>query len=1788
MPALRTAPHRALAILVVIAVGIAMTFYVSRAQAVITTPFATTFAINTNGAIALRGNANLTCPTAATGCTDALNAVGTGEALNNNNYVMANVGADAGQGIFNSSSATVALSADSTVLFAGLYWSANTTAGTSGAVAPSAADKDKVKFQVPGSATWTTVTSTETNVDPSTSAYQGYADVTSMVTGAGNGSYAVGNIQAGTGKDRYAGWALVIAYRNPALPMRDLRVYDGFGVVSSGSSSVNITVDGFQTPQYGTVTTAIGTVVYEGDLGKNGDVLKLNGTAMTDAKNPADNFFNSTVSEAGASIGSRTPNNLNLLGVDVDQFDASGRLANNATSATLTLTTTNETFYPGVITFSTDLYAPNLTATMTSSDVNGGDLMPGDEIEYVVSVINDGTDDAIESVLTDAIPAGTTYVPGSMKIASTAVTDATGDDTGEFVTDSAQGTGTYRIGTGATSSAGGMLIPNATTTITFRVRVNDSVPTGFTVTNLANVSYTGAHTGRKIAGSSSATGVAVTQPQSDLSAALTVAPGIVQRSSSPAAVTYTVSATNNGPQREPRAVAILTLPAGVTAGTLPAGCVAAGQVVTCQLGALAINTTGTAQIPATVANTAAASAVASATVSGGGNDSSGGNNTVTRTLAVNTAPQVRDDPGRTTNTDQAVTVTVLANDTDADNDPLSSSVATAPGHGTAVANADGTVTYTPAAGWAGTDTFTYLAADGRGGSGTATVTVIVANAAPVATDDTTGTPAATSVTLNPLTNDTDANGDTLSVTAVTQPASGTVTFTATSVTYVPTASFAGVATFGYTVSDGRGGTATGQIRVTVANAAPVAANDVATTDYHTDVVIDVLGNDTDANGDTLGITAAAQPAHGTTVVASGKVTYQPAAGFSGTDTFTYTISDGHGGTGTATVSVTVANARPTVTTTNLTAPTGYGTPVTVDVLATATDPNGDPLGVTGVTAPAHGTVVLDGTGKLVYTPATGYSGPDSFDYTISDGNGGTVTGTVSVTVANGIPVALPDAVTGEANTPVTIAVLANDSDPNNDPLTVTIDQAPAHGTATVGADGTVVYTPVAGFRGGDGFHYTISDGRGGTAGAAVTITVVNSPPTAGPDSGSTPTDTPLTLDVLANDTDPSGDAMTITGFTNGGHGTVALTAGKLVYTPHKGFAGPDTFTYAIEDPAHGTSTAVVTVTVQNAKPIAVPDSALAQPGMTITVKVLANDTDPNIGQTLRVASVSTPAKGIAAVRPDQTISYTADPTSTGTDTFDYEVTDDAGGTDTTTVTIIINSLPIAAADKATAPSGKPVDIDVLANDTDFDGEAIGLVSVTQPKHGTVAIVNGKARYTPEPGYAGADAFTYLVRDASGGQSTGRVSVTVDNADPLAALDQGAVAKGGKTVIAVLANDSDVNPGQQLTVTTIGTPAHGRATLTADGKILYVPDAGYQGSDRFDYTISDGNGGTSTGTVVVTVTGSAPVALPDTRETPYQRSLAIPVLDNDMDPDGDALTVIGVTQPADGTTTFTAGAVTYFPPARWSGKASFTYTISDGTEKSTSTVTVVVGDPPAVPDKAAQAPPATPVTIALPVKDNNDKAVTVVKVGRPAHGTAKLNADGSVTYTPEPGFAGADSFSYSAIDANGNMATGTVKVTVAGPNAAPRATDDTAAVDAGKSVVIKVRDNDKDPNEDPLTVVKVSKPRHGNAVVNADGTITYAPDDAYQGGKDTFTYTISDGQGGTATATVTVTVRQVSTTPTTTEAGFNLPRTGADAMTVGGIGVLTLIVGAALVFFGGTTGQRGPGRHRPGKHSGVNP
>ncbi len=287
------------------------------------------------------------------------------------------------------------------------------------------------------------------------------------------------------------------------------------------------------------------------------------------------------------------------------------------------------------------------------------------------------------------------------------------------------------------------------------------------------------------------------------------------------------------------------------------------------------------------------------------------------------------------------------------------------------------------------------------------------------------------------------------------------------------------------------------------NTAPVAQNDSAATAANTAVTISVLSNDTDADGDALSITGTSG-VNGTASIQSGKIVFTPNSGFSGVETFSYSISDGKGGSASANVSVSVAAANNAPVAVNDAASTESGSSVTIAVLANDYDLDGDSISITG-TSGVNGTAVISG-GNVIFTPSAGFSGTEIFNYSITDGQGGYATGSVSISVSaasNTAPVATDDLVTISSKTSITIAVLTNDSDPEGDTLSVASFTQGRYGSVSRSGN-QLIYTPGKRFKTSDTFTYTISDGSL-SATASVSIELSSSGTTDGgsTDSGTT-------------------------------------------------------------------------------------------------------------------------------------------------------------------------------------------------------------------------------------------------------------------------------------------------------------------------------------------------------------------------------------------------------------------------------------------------------------------------------------------------------------------------------------------------------------------------------------------------------------------------------------------------------------------------------------------------------------
>lgn len=1125
-------------------------------------------------------------------------------------------------------------------------------------------------------------------------------------------------------------------------------------------------------------------------------------------------------------------------------------------------------------------------------------------------------------------------------------------------------------------------------------------------------------------------------------------------------------------------------------------------------------------------------------------------------LPVDDGPLAADDSVVTAGV--PLTIDVVANDLDPEGDALVvNAVTTAPSNGTA-AIVDGRIVYTPTPGFVGVDRFVYeVCSNGLCDTAEVVVTVGAGNAPPVARPDTATVPEGGSVLINVLANDSDPEGSALTLTGVSTPTHGTAVLENGRVRYTPEAGFDGPDSFTYTVCDTSNVCATTTVLVAVTpvgNDAPVAVDDVISTAKNTPVTFDPRDNDSDPNGDILDVVEVGVAAHGTVLVnADGTVTYQPDAGYVGTDTFTVTIADEGGLLATSTTTVFVLedgpNRDPVAQDDRLTVLEDSPETV-VSVLPNDTDPDGDELVVVDVTVPANGGTATLIDGVVRFTPAPDFSGETTLTYTVSDGRGGTDTAIVTVVVTgiNDEPVAQDDSVfMAEDAPPQVVGVLINDRDVDGDTLTVTSVSQPADpdaGLVTLVA-GVVTFAPSPNYFGETTFTYTIDDGAGGTDTATVTISVSSIPdqPAANDDALAIGVDSAqVPIDVLANDTDGDGDVLTATAVTQPPvGGTVELIDGAVYFTPSVGFEGEVTFTYTVTDPSGLTDTANVVVTV--ALLAAVDDRynvreddelEVAAPG------VMANDVVPS-GTTAELVTPPTAAQGLVVLEADG--SFTFDPADgfAGEATFVYAVVTDEGERDEATVTIVVERKPFGGDDDVSTPEDTPVLIDVLVNDnlpgTREDVTALRFVETPDraPRHGRVDMVDNMFVYTPDPEFSGEDVFAYTVCvGAECFQATVVVRVTPVNDAPRAVDDEAETPVGTEVEIDVMENDWDLE-GDGIEVTEATVPEHGTVVVGEDG-LTYTPESGYVGEDSFTYTVCDEDDcSTATVTVFVGVEPNEnllPVAVADAATVEAGETVEVAVLINDRDPEGETLVIEDFTEPEHGQVVNEGGVLSYEAFQGYEGDDFFTYTVCDESGAcAVADVVITVVDPgrdnspPVAIDDELVTRSGAPLT--FDPKDNDVDAdgdeIGVVEVGEPAHGTVVVNPDGTVTYTPEPGFVGVDVFEVTVRDPSGETSTSvvTVHVTASG-NTAPVAVDDSYTLAQGGAAVLGVLTNDSDPEGDPLAVGVVTFPLHGTVDLNDDGTVTYEPEPDYVG-RDTFTYTITDGFGNEATATVTLEV-----------------------------------------------------------------
>lgn len=638
------------------------------------------------------------------------------------------------------------------------------------------------------------------------------------------------------------------------------------------------------------------------------------------------------------------------------------------------------------------------------------------------------------------------------------------------------------------------------------------------------------------------------------------------------------------------------------------------------------------------------------------------------------------------------------------------------------------------------------------------------------------------------------------------------------------------------------------------------------------------------------------------------------------------------------------------------------------------------------------------------------------------------------------------------------------------------------------------------------------DGDDGDGGSQPSPTPATGPPIARPDAASTPEETPVTIDVLANDEDAdfglAVGSVTVVLAAASGMTSVNPLTGAITYTPKLNFTGIDAFAYQVCDAGSPSECATAVVSI-NVTPVNDPPTAINDVGATFEddpplnlpfTALLANDIDVDLvtGDILTISNVTDSLSGAIVTINGTNVIYN----HTGlfqslaagantTDLFTYTVRDTAGATSTATVTMTItgrNDNPAAMDDEWAASADGPAVIQpasfFLANDTDIDiGDVLTIVSIDDTGTSGAVSLNGNM-VTYDPGEAfldlgggqnATDTFTYTIDDGHGGQDTATVTVNIVgvNNPPVANDDQGEAIEDGEPVALatsfLLSNDSDPDAGDTLSVTGVTNSVAGSTVTLVEPDVIYDHTglfqelgAGANTTDTFTYTIEDIQGATATATVTMTITGvnDVPVAQDDEGDASEDGGpvtlLSADILSNDSDIDiGDSIFISNVTDS-------TAGAIVSL--------------VVDGIEY--------------------------------------DPGELFQNLGAGANAT--------------------DTFTYTIEDSQGATATATVTMNITGENDAPQAVDDMVEVlKQSPPLVIPIAtllSNDVDPDDaDVLSLVSVTDSMAGATVTIMNDDVIYDFTGLFgdlgdeEMVSDTFTYTIEDTSGAQSTATVTVTI-----------------------------------------------------------------
>ncbi|MGI5189403.1 Ig-like domain-containing protein [Promicromonospora sp. CA-289599] len=938
-------------------------------------------------------------------------------------------------------------------------------------------------------------------------------------------------------------------------------------------------------------------------------------------------------------------------------------------------------------------------------------------------------------------------------------------------------------------------------------------------------------------------------------------------------------------------------------------------------------------------------------------------------------------------------------------------------------------------------------------------------------------------------------------------------------------------------------------------------------------VLNVLGNDSDPDGDVMTVRILGEPdgAVGVDRVLDGAALQADVpANASGTTTFKYEVDDGRGGKAEASVDVRVVPLEEN------NPPEQMGEPVltvgqdglaSIKVLPYFKDPDGDDLFLSSAaTADPLDEVRSRPDGTVEFRDGGAATGRKVVDITVSDSGGQPFQGKllIQVVASNVPPIPVQDHVTVLTGEPVTVEPLKNDSDPNGDKLRLT------NVSETKGATITPNYAAGV-FRfesdepGSYDVTYQITDGPEPVMGL-VRVDVEDPPederaPVAVTDQVLLPTGGTALVDVLANDTDPAGGVLVVQGVDVPDDAPVkvaVLNHQILKISEIKRLDSPQTFDYTVAN-GSGTTTGQVRVVPipapdQLRPPEAGPDDATVQAGDVVTIPVLKNDTHPD-GLELTLADElkeAPPASAGEAFASEDAVRFRAGQEA-GTYHAVYEVVDSNGQKDSAQVTIVVLDKPENAAPQlpditARVLSGGTTRIPLQLDGSDPDGDYVTLSSISAAgSKGTARIVDGFIDYTAAEDATGLDTFSYEVTDTRGAVGKGLVRVGIvpkpaTNQPPQAADDETTVRPGRTVAVRALENDTDPD-GDEIGLLAKGFESTGDLEPKAveDDIVVTAPDE--EGTHAFYYAIQDTFKAKAGSSVTVNVNSEAPLLRPiahddvvTSDDVKGNASVTVDVRANDVDPDGVGADLdVTVDESLEGVRVTEEGAI----EVQLTQSAQvITYTVTDMDGLDAKAFVRVPGDqlrphlkPGLEPLKATSGEPLT-IDLAdyVVVRDDHEPRITEEKNVKALEGKAQVSDKDTIVYTSTKDYAGAASVSFEVTDgkgpddAEGLVAVLTLPIDVTpSTNMPPKITGrPVLQVAAGEESSVDLSRYVKDPDKDPLTF-KVTGSNGISPSVSGSAVSAQVDPSVSKGTAQELPMTVSDGKNPPVKAVLTVEV-----------------------------------------------------------------